>query len=120
MRGLRLGEPGIEEVDLGDQLVDALRDVLALLIGVEQLALEHTQAPIPILEIAPQRLVLSLQSLATFDEALDRPLQAIPVVRVALAGRNGVTPAMGRMLPSGCEVRQEVDAREGVDRLGHT
>jgi hypothetical protein len=52
-------ESRVEVVELRDQLVDALRHILALLIGFEELSFQGTDLAGALLQLAPQRPVLA-------------------------------------------------------------
>ena len=79
-------------VELRDELVDALRDVLALLVRLEDLLLQAVDAPALLLDLAPQPGVLVPQPTVSLGQRLDRALEPPEVVVVALAIRNRRTP----------------------------
>jgi len=85
---------GVELIDLGDQLVDALGDVLPPLIRLEELLVEVANSPILLVDFAAQRGVGAQQLLVARHQVGDGALQALEIVVVAVAVRNEVTPVL--------------------------
>jgi hypothetical protein len=87
-------------IELRDELVDALGDVLALLVRLEHLLLERVDASRLLLDLAAQARVLDPQAPVALGERFDRALQSSEVVRtllvVALAIGNGRPPLRRR------------------------
>ncbi len=95
-------------VDLGDQIVDALRHVAPALVGLEDLAVERADALALLGELVPEGLVLALQAPVTLGQLLDGALEALDVERACACFRdvrNGGTPNWG-ILPGTRRTRQ--------------
>src|SRR5262249_36946657 len=72
----RVVELGVEVVELRDQLVDALGDVLPLLVRLDQPLLERAHAARALLDLAPQRGVLVAHPAVRARQGCDRALEA--------------------------------------------
>ncbi len=107
-------------IDLADQIVDALRDVLAALMGLAQVAFQGLDALHPRRELLSQRSILFAKPLAGVDQRADGAFETLEVVRRIVVGGlddsiaddlgNGVPPRRFASYPFR-EVRQEF--REG-------
>ena len=86
----------IEMVELGHELVDPLRHVLALLVGLEQPLLERADLSRLLLDLAPQPRVLAAKSTMRLGQHLDGTLESAEVEMLAVAIRNGRTPVRRR------------------------
>jgi hypothetical protein len=78
---LGCAELSVQMVELGDELVDALRDILALLVRLEQLALQSAKLATLLLELAAHTSVLVDLALIRPDEIFDDAFQSFEVVR---------------------------------------
>ena len=88
---LACGELSVEMFELGDQLVDALRNILALLVCFEQLAFEGAKLAALLIQLAAQTDVLIQLALVRPHEIFDDTLQSFEVVRpVAIRAGNDI------------------------------
>jgi len=96
-------------IDLADQIVDALRDVLAALMRLAEIALQGLDALHPRRELLSQRSILFAKPLARIDQRADGAFEAFEVVRRFVVGGlddsiaddlgNGVPPQTFRIVP---------------------
>ena len=97
-------------IELGDELVDALRDVLPLLVRVEELSLERPYAAVLLLEPTSQGSGLALLPLVGLHQLVDGALEPLEVVRVSLDGGN-VRPPYAKIVPAAPRARQPASDR---------
>jgi len=84
-------------IELGDQLVDALRHVLPLLIRFQKLALEGADPLALAVDLAAELHVQRALRAAFVGERSDRTLEPREVMDVPVVGRNrGTPPATNR------------------------
>ena len=81
---LGAGELPVQVTELSDQLVDALGDVLPLLVRLEHLTFEGAKLPALLFELAPQPRVLVHLPLVGASEIFDDTFESIEVVGVAI------------------------------------
>ena len=79
-------------VELRDHLIDAFRDVLSLLVGLEQLTFQGTNAARFLLELHPKARVLRGQLAVSPDECSDDALQPFEVKDVSVIVGNEKDP----------------------------
>ena len=96
-------------VELGHELVDPLRHVLALLVGLEHPLFEGADLSRLLLDLAPQPRVLAAKSTMRLGQRFDGALESAEVELLAVAIRNGGPPSAA-IVPTGRERRQGVDA----------
>ncbi len=88
---LGCAELSVQMIELGDELVDALRNILALLIRFEQLTIEGTKLAALLIELSAQTDVLVQLALVRPHEIFDDTLQSFEVVRpVAIRAGNDI------------------------------
>ena len=98
-------------LDLGDQLIDALAHVLATLIELEDLALEHTNPVVPITQLTDQAGILLAEGPVLLDELRHHPLEAVEAVgRVCLTG-NRSPPTVRSYRPAAPAVKTSIERR---------
>jgi hypothetical protein len=76
-------------VELGQQLVDPLRHVLALLVRLEQPLLERADLSRLLLDLAPQPRVLAAKSTVRIGQVSYRTFESAEIEVRAVAIRNG-------------------------------
>ena len=104
-------------LELGDELVDALRHVLAFLVGVEELAFQRADASVLLFEPTPQRSRLFLLSPMGADQIVDGTLQPLEVVRVSLDSGNRRTPlSLNRTRRAGSPSTREAEDLQRLPR----
>jgi hypothetical protein len=97
-------------IQLGDHLVDSLRDVLAQLVRVEQLTFQRADALELGLQLSPQLRVLPALRTTRLCERIDRPLEAIEIIDVPSVVRNRSAP-LDQIVPTMVEGRQVPNTR---------
>lgn len=114
-------EVRFEVIELGDQLVDPFRHVLAALVRGEHLLLQLLDPPLAVLDACPQLRVLADQALMAFQQGVDRALETFEVARapglVARGTGNGRTSSDG---PDRTDRRRFPSSSFGIPRAIQT
>lgn len=103
-------EFAIEVLELTDQLIETLRHVLSLLVRLEQLPFEGTDALALSIHFTAHLRVERALHATLVSERRDRALKPFEVVHVPVVGRNRETP-LDRIVPTIAEGRQARSAR---------